>query len=77
MKDNGSTRNRKIVVHANQVAVGTITEIRREETLLKAGALQDAIFNSANFSSIATDARASSRSSTWVPSGCWVTRQMR
>src|SRR5687767_16010840 len=27
----------------------------REETLLKAGALQDAIFNSANFSSIATD----------------------
>src|SRR5213592_2352214 len=32
------------------------TEVRREETLLKAGALQDAIFNSANFSSIATDA---------------------
>jgi PAS domain S-box-containing protein len=31
------------------------TEVRREETLLKAGALQDAIFNSANFSSIATD----------------------
>jgi PAS domain S-box-containing protein len=32
-----------------------ITEFRRQETLLKAGALQDAIFNSANFSSIATD----------------------
>ncbi len=31
------------------------TEGRREESLLKAGALQDAIFNSANFSSIATD----------------------
>jgi PAS domain S-box-containing protein len=31
------------------------TEFRRQETLLKAGALQDAIFNSANFSSIATD----------------------
>src|SRR5213592_4033758 len=31
------------------------TEVRREETLLKTGALQDAIFNSANFSSIATD----------------------
>src|SRR5260221_383798 len=31
------------------------TEIRREEALLKAGALQNAIFNSANFSSIATD----------------------
>jgi PAS domain S-box-containing protein len=30
-------------------------EFRRQETLLKAGALQDAIFNSANFSSIATD----------------------
>jgi PAS domain S-box-containing protein len=30
---------------------------RAEEALLKAGALQDAIFNSANFSSIATDAR--------------------
>ncbi|MDB5871762.1 MAG: hybrid sensor histidine kinase/response regulator, partial [Ramlibacter sp.] len=33
---------------------GTI-EFRRQETLLKTGALQDAIFNSANFSSIATD----------------------
>jgi PAS domain S-box-containing protein len=32
-----------------------ITEVRREEALLKTGALQDAIFNSANFSSIATD----------------------
>src|SRR5882724_8397033 len=30
-------------------------EVRRQKTLLKAGALQDAIFNSANFSSIATD----------------------
>jgi PAS domain S-box-containing protein len=30
---------------------------RTEETLLKAGALQSAIFNSANFSSIATDAK--------------------
>ncbi len=29
--------------------------LRREEVLLKAGALQNAIFNSANFSSIATD----------------------
>jgi PAS domain S-box-containing protein len=34
-----------------------LTEIRRQEALLKAGALQSAIFNSANFSSIATDAR--------------------
>ncbi|GBL46821.1 signal transduction histidine kinase [Sulfuriferula multivorans] len=32
-----------------------ITELRRQEVLLKTGALQNAIFNSANFSSIATD----------------------
>jgi len=32
-----------------------IIEVRREEALLKTGALQNAIFNSANFSSIATD----------------------
>jgi PAS domain S-box-containing protein len=31
-------------------------EVRRQEALLKTGALQSAIFNSANFSSIATDA---------------------
>src|ERR1044071_4002295 len=35
--------------------VDVITEVRREEALLKTGALQDAIFNSVNFSSIATD----------------------
>ena len=35
--------------------VDCITEVRREEALLKTGALQNAIFNSANFSSIATD----------------------
>lgn len=32
-------------------------EVRHAEALLKTGALQSAIFNSANFSSIATDAR--------------------
>ena len=31
--------------------------VRRQKALIKTGALQDAIFNSANFSSIATDAR--------------------
>src|SRR4051812_18955255 len=39
---------------------GTIagnTEVRRQQVLFKAGALQAAIFNSANFSSIATDER--------------------
>src|SRR6476660_10267100 len=32
-----------------------VTEVRREAALLKTGALQNAIFNSANFSIIATD----------------------
>src|ERR1700739_2069481 len=32
-----------------------VREVRRRESLLKTGALQNAIFNSANFSSIATD----------------------
>ena len=32
-----------------------VAEVRRNESVLKTGALQDAIFNSANFSSIATD----------------------
>ena len=43
---------------AIEPAVGTTTgvfEVRRQEVLLKTGTLQDAIFNSANFSSIATD----------------------
>ena len=40
----------------NSSAPDGVIEIRRQETLLKTGALQDAIFNSANFSSIATDA---------------------
>ena len=34
-----------------------IADLRRQEALLKTGALQNAIFNSANFSSIATDAK--------------------
>jgi len=34
-----------------------IIELRRQDALLKTGALQSAIFNSANFSSIATDAK--------------------
>src|SRR5579862_5523180 len=36
-------------------SVDVVTEIRREAALLKTGALQNAILNSANFSSIATD----------------------
>src|SRR5687767_15689143 len=34
-----------------------VTDAQAEDALLKAGALQEAIFNSANFSSIATDAK--------------------
>ena len=48
------------VQEAERLAAGTvkvITEVRREEAVLKTGALQNAIFNSANFSSIATDAK--------------------
>src|SRR5450830_994779 len=40
---------------ATAMATG-ITKVRRRESLLRTGALQSAIFNSANFSSIATDA---------------------
>ena len=40
-----------------ETPVEVLTEVRREEALLKTGALQSAIFNSANFSSIATDAK--------------------
>jgi PAS domain S-box-containing protein len=36
-------------------AADVVTEVRREAALLKTGALQNAIFNSENFSSIATD----------------------
>ena len=37
--------------------IGFLAQFRRQEALLGAGALQSAIFNSANFSSIATDAK--------------------
>jgi PAS domain S-box-containing protein len=39
----------------DDVTVEVIAEVRREAALLKTGALQNAILNSANFSSIATD----------------------
>ncbi|MFA6904383.1 MAG: PAS domain-containing protein, partial [Gallionellaceae bacterium] len=43
--------------YPSAVTVEGINELRNQEILLKTGALQDAIFNSANFSSIATDAK--------------------
>jgi PAS domain S-box-containing protein len=45
------------VIGGAAAAADVITEGRRQETLLAAGALQNAIFNSANFSIIATDAK--------------------
>src|SRR5688500_20363174 len=43
------------ILDRDPVAVEVVTEVERKEVLLKTGALQNAIFNSANFSSIATD----------------------
>src|SRR4030065_2769637 len=45
------------IAHAAAGAGEIVSEVRSEAALLKADALQDAIFNSANFSSIATDAK--------------------
>ena len=45
------------ILKRTAVTVNGSTEVRRQEALLKTGALQSAIFNSANFSSIATDAK--------------------
>ena len=46
-----------VIPNYNADSAEGITERRRQEALLKTGALQSAIFNSANFSSIATDAK--------------------
>src|ERR1043165_7405641 len=54
---NGINMAQKAILDRDPVAVEIVTEVRRKEMLLKAGALQSAIFNSANFSSIATDAK--------------------
>lgn len=47
----------KRILDGGSIAVEIVANVRREEALLKAGALQNAIFNSANFSRIATDAK--------------------
>jgi PAS domain S-box-containing protein len=41
--------------HRPKEPLGTVTEVRRSEAVVKAGALHNAILKSANFSSIATD----------------------
>src|SRR5258708_6261079 len=43
------------VLDAAAGTLDVVTEVQHKEALLKAGALQNAILNSANFSSIATD----------------------
>jgi PAS domain S-box-containing protein len=45
----------KVMLNGDPFAAKVVTLVRREDALLKAGALQNAILNSANFSSIATD----------------------
>jgi len=49
--------NPAATVCAVDTEVSGMVALKREETLLSIGALQSAIFNSANFSSIATDSR--------------------
>jgi PAS domain S-box-containing protein len=54
----GSLGPRVLVVPVQPPGVpDAVNDVRRAEALLKTGALQSAIFNSANFSSIATDAK--------------------
>ncbi len=48
-----------------------ITEIRRQKVMLKTSTLQNAILNSANFSSIAPTRKASFKSSMSVQNVCW------
>ncbi len=46
-----------VILNAATESASAFIESRHQETLLKTGALQNAILNSANFSSIATDAK--------------------
>src|SRR5712672_2213135 len=59
-RGHGSARRNQIenaggAINTHTRTPDSITDVRRQETLLKTGALQNAIFNSANFSIIATD----------------------
>jgi PAS domain S-box-containing protein len=48
---------KSVITNAGNRPPSGVTDVPRQEALLKTGALQSAIFNSANFSSIATDAK--------------------
>ncbi|HLQ12713.1 MAG TPA: PAS domain S-box protein [Steroidobacteraceae bacterium] len=61
-RGHGSARRNQIenaggAINTHTRTPDSITDVRRQEALLKTGALQNAIFNSANFSIIATDAK--------------------
>lgn len=59
--------------------IGTDNTARKqaEDALLRAGALQNAIFNSANFSSIATDAKGSFKYLMSELSVCWAIQLLK
>ena len=57
LRDNVGKVTDPKVLSLSGTTVAVLIDVRREEALLKTGALQNAIFNSANFSSIATDAK--------------------
>ncbi len=48
-------KSKETILNESTGTIAAIAEVRRNEALLKTGALQDAILNSANFSIIATD----------------------
>jgi hypothetical protein len=70
-------RDRDAAVLDAAAAAEAVTEVRRVEAALKTGALQKAILNSANFSSIATDEKGVINCSTSAPSACSATRPPR
>ena len=57
MTDKGIRSGKAAILNPAADTATGITEVRRQESLLRTGALQNAIFNSASFSSMATDAK--------------------
>jgi len=54
---NGRYDSRSATLNAAASSPTAVNEVLLDDSLIKTGALQRAIFNSANFSSIATDAK--------------------
>ena len=57
METETTNKEQKTILDGGSIAVEIVANVRRKEALLKAGALQNAIYNSASFSSIATGAK--------------------